>query len=110
MHRVTHHFGRFITAASSRLSSPDIVSGLNLLEADAVLVGVVKPGLGRLESGGARVKGEAAAAHSGDAVGPTECRARRRECEQEAKVIAYWPAGKGGLATESAPESLPKRS
>ena len=66
-------------AASSRPSSPDIVSGLNLLEADAVLVGVVKPGLGRLESGGARVKGEAAAAHSGNAVGPTECRARRRE-------------------------------
>jgi hypothetical protein len=42
------------SAASSRSSSPDIVSGLNLLEADAVLVGVVKPGLRRLESGGAR--------------------------------------------------------
>ena len=41
-------------AASSRSSSPDIVSGLNQLEADAVLVGVVKPGLGRLESGGGR--------------------------------------------------------
>ena len=24
-----------------------------------------------------------------------------RACEQEAKVIAYWPAGKGGLATDS---------